>query len=80
MGVANTLLACQVFVDEVLRDMLDKNGIRIDNIYVYLADEAEHVYYVHFILRWPLQNGLYVKVKMFQRVLQVYSLILRIYF
>ncbi|KAL0148123.1 hypothetical protein M9458_056593 [Cirrhinus mrigala] len=63
-GLANSLAIFQSFINEILKDFLNKFVIAyIDNILIYSKSEAEHINHVRTVLSRLLENQLYVKAK-----------------
>ncbi|KAL0146463.1 hypothetical protein M9458_058231 [Cirrhinus mrigala] len=63
-GLANSPAIFQSFINEILKDFLNKFVIAyIDDILIYSKSEAEHINHVRTVLSRLLENQLYVKAE-----------------
>ncbi|KAI2646340.1 Transposon Tf2-9 polyprotein [Labeo rohita] len=63
-GLANSPAIFQSFINEILKDFLNKFVIAyIDDILIYSMSEAEHIHQVRTVLSRLLENQLYVKAE-----------------
>ena len=63
-GLTNAPATCQALINNVLRAHLDRTVVAyLDNILVYLEDEAEHVHHVREVLECLCKAGLLLKLE-----------------
>ncbi len=63
-GLANSPAVFQSFINEIFWDLLSQYVVAyIDDILIYSKTEKEHITHVRTVLKWLLENQLYVKAE-----------------
>lgn len=63
-GLTNAQAVLQALVNDILRDMLNCFIIvYLDNRLIFSRNMEEHIQHVRFVLRWLLENKLFVKAE-----------------